>query len=52
MERKNKIYVNAWVKSREVYIAPVIEMVEVRVEQGFQITTSPESERSAEEYTW
>ena len=52
MEKENNINMDSLAEKREVYKAPVIEMVEVRVEQGFQITTSPESERSAEEYTW
>ena len=51
MKRENIIYVDSWVKLREVYIAPVIETVEIKVEKGFQIT-SPESERNADEYTW
>ena len=51
MGRDNKIILASAVETSEVYEAPVIEMIEVRVEKGFQIT-SPESERSAEEYTW
>ena len=40
-------------EKREVYEAPVIEMVEVRVEKGFQQSlSSPSSSRDEEEYTW
>ena len=53
MEKENKIYMDSLVKSKEVYIAPVIETIEVKVEQGFEISPpSPSSSRDENEYTW
>jgi len=41
MERENKIVPTNLSETRETYEAPVIETIEVRVEQGFQL--SPDS---------
>ena len=42
-------------EAREAYMAPVVEMVEVRVEKGFELSGSPGEGSGQEEgkgYTW
>jgi len=41
------------VKKKECYEAPVIETIEVKVEQGFEVSLpTPEESKSDSEYTW
>jgi len=43
MEKDNKIVPTDLPETKEVYEAPVIEMVEAKVEYGFQTTDDPTS---------
>jgi len=53
MERENIKFSAGSAETREVYEAPVIEMIDIRVEQGFQLSlSSPDSDRDGNEYTW
>ena len=53
MIRNNKIDLAGLPKIREIYETPVIEMVEVRVEQGFQSSPlDPGDGKDDNEYTW
>ena len=53
MEKEKKINRDRSTEKREVYEAPVIEMVEVRVEQGFlNSPPAPSSSMDESEYTW
>ena len=57
MKRDNHINVVFLAEAREAYMAPVVEMVEVRVEKGFGDSdiTNPGSDSGQEEgkgYTW
>ena len=44
MERDNQINQPSLLETRELYEAPAIEVVEVRVERGFQDSEETESE--------
>ena len=56
MKKENKINRDRSMGKREVYEAPLIETVEVRVEQGFQSSPSsvpvPSSGMDESDYTW
>jgi len=53
MIRNNKIDLAGLPEIREIYETPVIEMVEVRVEQGFQSSPlSPDDDKDPDKFTW
>ena len=52
MKRENNLNVAFLPEAREVYEAPVIETVEVRVEKGFQVSGSDGLDPPGDDESW